>query len=883
MARLDTLRAFWRAHRISFLISLVVTLAGTGLYLYTYVFEAGTPLARFVESLETKTYDLRFRVRGRTEPSPNIVIVAIDQATLERLGSWPFSRLEYARLLEQLSAHGARVVGFDINFPKPDAKSGLAAVEQARAEYLARTPAARRDPAFLARLDEMAREADTDTRFAEALLAAGNVALGYFFFPSRAEVRFVEAATQEEADGLLAFSSYSTRGVKNSRGNPPPPLKEVFRGEEGYLAQTNLPVFTEAADFRVGFFNFVADADGVFRRAPLVMAYRGAWRGTNAGEMNFYPSLDIQILRRYLDVPEHESLLLTNVAGVEGVQLGERLIPTDPDGRMLVHYQGGPFTYPHVSFADVVAGNSPPGLFRDKIVLIGPTALAVGDFRPTPFAESFHAGVEIHANVLDTILSGRFLHRGDREKIIDLALVLLFGLGLGAVLSLVPPRWATPVAVLAAVAFLFAAYVALAWFQAWLNVVVPGSVLAANFGGVTAFRLLFEEREKRKVRSAFQQYIPPGVITELLRHPEQLSLGGVERELTILFSDIRGFTALSEKLTPLELTSFLNGYTDEMTDIIFRHWGTLDKFEGDAIMCFWGAPHEQDDHFLRACHAALEMSRRMDELRAGWRAQGKPEINIGLGLNTGRVVVGNMGSRKRFNYTVLGDPVNLAARLEGVNKEYSTRILVSEFTYRVAADPLRVLEQRLAHTLGLTLEEMTAHNGSEAARRARRVAFYYGLAERLAAPAELLRRYGEESDTGDDASLERIRSQVEAWLARDRRLRRLLEEARLSLRPLAFRQLDWIRVKGKQEPVALYELLGSGEDAAAFSERIELFDTGLKAYRGQQWEAALEIFEKLVEGFPDDGPARLFAERCRVYRSAPPGADWDGVYVMKTK
>ena len=886
MARLDTLRAFWRAHRFSFLISLIVTFAGLALYLYTYIWEARTPLAGFVESLETKTYDLRFRVRGQTLPSPHIVIVAIDQATLERLGSWPFSRLEYVRLLEQLNAHGARAVGFDINFPKPDAKSGLSAVGQAREEYLARTPAARRDPAYLARLGEMALEADTDARFAEALRAAGNVALGYFFFPSRAEVRFVDAAAQEEADGLLAFSSYTTRGVTDPSGNPPPPLAKIFTGEEGYLAETNLPAFTEAAGFRVGFFNFVADADGIFRRAPLVMAYRGAWRGSAAAEPDFYPSLDIQILRQYLGVPEHETVLLTNVAGVEGVQLGERHIPTDPDGRMLVHYQGGPFTYPHVSFADVVEGKSPPGLFRDKIVLVGPTALAIGDFRPTPFAESSHSGVEIHANVLDTVLSGRFLHRRDREKIIDLALVLLFGVALGGVLAVVPPRWSTLVAVAAAAAFGFAAYAALAWFQSWLNVVVPGGVLVANFGGVTAFRLLFEEREKRKVRSAFQQYIPPGVITELLRHPEQLSLGGVERQLTILFSDIRGFTALSEKLTPLELTSFLNGYTDEMTDIIFSHWGTLDKFEGDAIMCFWGAPYEQDDHFLRACHASLAMSRRMDELRAAWRAEGKPDINIGLGLNTGRVVVGNMGSRKRFNYTVLGDPVNLAARLEGVNKEYSTRILASEFTYRAAADPLAVLEQRLARAFAVAVEELAARNGSDSARRARRVALYYSLAERLAASGDLWQRYGEDGEaaaSNDGELLDRLRAEVEPWLARNRKLRRLLEEARRSLRPLVFRQLDWIRVKGKQEPIALYELLGSGDDAASFTERIELFDTGLKAYRGQQWEAAMEIFEKLAEKFPEDGPARLFAARCREFRAAPPGADWDGVYVMKTK
>ncbi|MGH9862340.1 MAG: CHASE2 domain-containing protein, partial [Candidatus Acidiferrales bacterium] len=474
MPWLEKLRAAWRARRYSILISCVVTLLGTLLYAHTYLAEARTPLAQFLDSIEAKTYDTRFRVRGRTAPSPNIVIVAIDQATLERLGSWPFSRHEYVRLLDQLSAQGAKVVGFDINFPKPDAKSGLVAVEQARQAYLARTPSPRRDADYLAQLEEMARAADTDAALAEAIARADNVVLGYFFFPSRAEVRFVDEKAQLEADNLLTFSSYSTRGMNDPQGQPPPALKEVFSGEQGYLAETNLPAFTQAANFSVGYFNFSADADGIFRRAPLTLAYRGAWHDEQ-GPMNFYPSLDIQILRRYRNVPEHEMLLLTNKAGLEAVQLGELLIPTDPEGRMLIHYQGGPYTYPQVSLADVLEEKTPPGMFRDKIVLVGPTALAIGDFGPTPFAESFHSGVEIHANVLDTILARRFIHRGDREKLIDLALILLFGLGLGGFLAFARPAWTTVLALTSLLLFLFATYSALAWFAMWLNVVLPGS------------------------------------------------------------------------------------------------------------------------------------------------------------------------------------------------------------------------------------------------------------------------------------------------------------------------------------------------------------------------------------------------------------------------
>ncbi len=882
-------RTSWRGHRYSFLISLGVTLLGGGLYVHTYVAKSDTPLAGLVESLEAKTYDARFRARGRTPPNPNIVVVAIDQGTLERLGSWPFSRVEYVRLLEQLKAQGARVVGFDINFPKPDAKSGLTAVQQARAEYVARTQPAQRDRAFLARLEQMEREADTDARFAQALAGSGNTVLGYFFFPSREEVRYVDAASQEAADQLLAFSSYTTKGVQDSSGRKPPPLAEVFNGEEGYLAETNLPAFVEAADFSVGYFNIQADADSVFRRTPLVYAYRGAWRGGAATELNFYPSLDVQILRRYLNIPEHQTVLLHNHAGVEAVEVGSLRIPTDPEGRMLVHYQGGPFTYPYVSFADAAAGTAPPGFFKDKIVLVGPTALAIGDFGPTPFAESFHPGIEIHANVLDTMLSGRFLQRGDRELLIDLALILAFGLGLGTLLATARPLWATLAALVLLAAFFAAAHLALAWYQVWLNVVLPGAVLAANFTGVTAFRVLVEEREKRKVRAAFQQYLPPAVIRALLRNPEQLTLGGVERELTILFSDIRGFTALSEQITPLELSRYLNAYAEEMTAIIFRHWGTLDKFQGDAIMCFWGAPYEQDDHGLRACAAALEMARRVDQLSLEWRAEGKPDLNIGLGISTGRVVVGNMGSRTRFNYTVLGDPVNLASRLEGANKQYSTRVLLSDFTHAQATGGLSILEQRLARHFRLTAEWPGSSNSEPALGRARAVALYLGLTQHLAAPALLLDRYGDRYGKPGAAAeeagpaLARVRAQVEPWMARDSRLRLLVEEARRSLRGFLFRQLDWIRVKGKSQPVAIYEMLGTADEANTFSSLIASFDAGLRAYRDQRWDEALLLFEQIIARHPGDGPARVFAERCRRFRAQPPPPQWDGVFEMKSK
>ena len=867
MGWLKKLREHWHAHKYSFLASLFVTLLGLALYLHTYETEEITPLAQFIDSIEVKTYDTRFRVRGLAEPSPEIIIVAIDQKTLDDLGSWPFSRIHYTRMLDHLVADGARVIGFDITFPKPDDKSGLEIVRRARREYRARVPPDRQDATYLATLDAMERQADTDAQFAAALRRADNVVLAQLFFFNRDEVKHVDPETQQAYEDLLAFGAYPQ--VRPVAKRNPPPLGETYRGLRGFLPQPNLLKFADAANYNFGYFNFEADADAIFRRANLVIRY----------QEDFYPSLDVQVLRHYLGVPDQDFMLIYNEAGVEYVQFGELRVPTDPEGRILINYQGPAQSYPHISFSDVAAGNFPAGTFTEKMVLVGPTAKGIGDVRPVPLQQAGFPGVEIHANVLDTMLSRRFLHRGLREELIDLGFIVLLGMGMGWFLARVPPIWTTPLTVLTLAVLLGVTYLVFTQSHMWLNVVLPSSVLLTNWGLVTAFRVLVEEREKRKTRTAFQQYLPPGLIRALMKNPERLKLGGEERELTIMFSDIRGFTALSEKLAPLELTRFLNAYTDEMIEILFRHWGTLDKFVGDAIMAFWGAPFDQDDHMLRACQTALEMGQRVDELRPQWRAQGLPAINIGLGINTGRVVVGNMGSRKRFNYTVLGDPVNLASRLEGVNKEYATRILVSEFTYAQALDVLGILERRLSREFKLAPWEITLPNGRGPAERARLVALYVGRTHELASPEALAQRYG----ARDEHEVARAVAQVEQWEARDKKLRSFLELARRSLHPLLFRQLDWIRVKGRAEPVALYELLSSGGDNHSYSELLEHFARGLQAYRKQRWEEARALFEGILQEHPDDGPSRLFAARCRQFQVQPPEPGWDGVYVMKTK
>ena len=881
---LRKLRDEWRAHQWSFLISLAVTVLGLALFTHTYLAEAAqTWLALLTRSIELKTYDTRFRIRGQADPSDQIVIVAIDEKTLDDLGSWPFSRLHYTRMLENLRDDGAAAIGFDITFPKPDEKSGLQAIRRARQLYLEGTPAEARAPDYLAQLAELERQADTDAQFAAALFKTPNVVLGQFFFMNPSKVEHVDPETQQTYEDLLVFGAYpQVRRLKSDR--PVPPLPEIFEinfdatntGLEAYLPQPNLLEFADAVNYNFGYFNLQPDADAIARRTNLVMKYG----------QDFYPSLDVQVLRYYLGVSDQEFGLFYSETGVRYVQFGDLKVRTDPAGRLLINFQGLAETYPHVSLSDVAAGNFTPGTFTGKMVLVGPTATGIGDMHPVPLQSAGFPGVEIHANVLDTMLTQRFIHRGLREEMIDLALILLFGLGVGFFLARVPPSWTTPLTVAVLAVFVVIAYVVFAKFQVWLNVVVPGSVLMANFGAVTAYRVFVEDRAKRKTRAAFAQYVPPALIREMMKDPGRLKLGGEERELTIMFSDIRGFTALSERLTPLELTSFLNSYTDEMTDIIFKHWGTLDKFEGDAIMAFWGAPYEQEDHSLRACAGALDMGKRVDELRQQWRAEGKPDINVGLGLNSGRVVVGNMGSRKRFNYTVLGDPVNLASRLEGVNKEYATRIIISEFTHRQASDALGSLVKRVSRQFGVSPEELAVRDGSSQARRARQLALYVGATKHLAAPKVLAQRFGDAPEQPEE-TVRRAIAQVEKWEARDKKIARFLTECRRSFYTFVFRQLDWIRVKGKKEPVAIHELLDyAGQDGSAqrdWADLLTLFESGLQAYRAQKWDFATEIFEALLERYPDDKPSQVFLARCREFSQQPPPPSWDGVYVMKTK
>jgi adenylate cyclase len=669
-----------RRFRVGILVSLAVCIISLTLYVAVYFASHPSPLLQFLANIELKTLDVRFQFRGKVEPGPPVVIVAIDQKSEDVLGRWPFPRKHFAAAVDALREAGARVIAFDVDFPQPDQNSALDALQQVRKDYQARLKPGMEDPKFEAELKVLEEGADNDKKFADALSRFDNVILGYFYLRGD-EAKTVNSERVNEFLNYLSFQAYPSivhpEYAKDSELLINPQLQ--FEG-----LSPNLGRFAANAK-NFGYFNIIPDSDGTVRREPVIIPFRGS----------FYPSLDVAAALAYANLPLEQVNVVFNPNGLERIDFGKVRLPTDPSGYVQIDYFGPGKTFPVYSLSDVIERKVPRDELRDRLVLIGPTAVGIGDSAVTPFQQMNFSGVEVHANFITNILQGRFIRRGIRENVIDILFLLLFSLPVGMVLSVAPPRRATAITVVLLGAFLLLAFYLFAYHRIWIVILLPTATLGVNYLVIISHRFFFEERQKRKVRAAFTQYVPPGVIARILQHPELLRLGGEEKELTAMFSDIRGFTTLSEGLSATALVELLNEFLSEMTDVIFKNWGTLDKYIGDAIMAFWGAPYPQTDHAVRACRAALEMLGVLNQLQAKWEAQGRPRIDIGVGINTGLMVVGNMGSAKRFNFTIMGDNVNLASRLEGTNKQFGTRVIISEATY------LAVHEHFIARELDL--------------------------------------------------------------------------------------------------------------------------------------------------------------------------------------
>jgi adenylate cyclase len=723
------------------------------------LFLSGTPI---FDLIELKTYDLRFRSRGHVPPSPAVVMAVIDEKSLDAEGRWPWPRSKIAALVDTLSQDGARVIAFDIAFSEPDENSQLALIDRFAHEVDA---LAIQHPQLADFIAESRRHADNDLALANAIKnSSAAVVLGYFFHMSEADLDYrVEQNEIDRQLGRIGASKYPFIIYKAQQVGVVPFMK-------AYAPESNLDMFSELAGSS-GYFTTTSDADGVVRWMPLMIQ----------GGEDLFPPLAVLAAWHYLGKPQ----LTVKVGryGVEGIQIGGVFVPTDESGQLLINYLGPQKIFPHVSITDILSGKVPRGTFTDKIVLVGATAIGIHDLRSTPFSPVY-PGMEIHATVIDNILSQSFITRPKWSKIYDLLAVMILGVLIGIAL----PRMSAFKGLVFATGLIILHIFIARWLfvhaGVWLNIVYPLLALTMSYTVLTLYDYVAEERERKKIKGAFTHYVAPVVIEEMLKDPARLKLGGDEKVLTVLFSDLQGFTSTSERYTPHEMIELLSEYYARMTEQIFAHGGMLKEYVGDELMAIFGAPLEQPDHAEQACAAALAMREHRNALREEWVKLGRPPLIARTGVNSGLMLVGNLGSKYRFAYGVLGDHVNLGSRLEGLNKVYGTEMLIGENT------------------------------------------------------------------------------------------------AQLVQKAFLLREIDLVRVVGREQAVRIYELLtAAGTSLPPRQEKaLRSYADGLEAYRQQCWADALGLFTESLALWPTDGPSRIMAERCQIYQKVPPTGEWAGVF-----
>jgi len=734
-----------------YLIRAILGLIFTGI-LISHV--AGALSIPYMDAMENLLYDTRVRLTAPRGKDERIVIVAIDEASLRVEGHWPWTRDKLALLVRQLFNYGVAVVGFDATFIERD--------ESADVDLLRKLASGSEDDAFRERLNELQPQLNRDQQFAEAL-SAGPTVMGYYFDTNP------NTAFETGELPLAAFD------FDESMAN------YIFL-PHAYGFSSNLPELMENAASGGFLDNPLIDSDGIVRRSPLLQEYK----------FSAYESLSLAVAATYfnditLPVFVDASTWIGDYPPLEGLELAGRPIPIDPQGAVLVPYRGPRGSFPYVSATEVMRGTvEEPQVLEGVIVLVGATAPGLEDLRSTPFG-SIYPGVEVHANVISGILDSSFRWQPAYTAAAEMIAVSAFGL-LG---SLVLPVLSPIIATLAFAALVLGAMaVNLYMWMVELNVLPLAVTLFTLIGIYTLnmiFGYLFETRSRSHMDSLFGQYVPPDLVKEMSRDPQHYSLKSEKLELSVLFTDIRGFTTISEKLDASDLSELMNQYLTPMTRIVHESKGTIDKYIGDAVMAFWGAPLHDSHHAARAVAAGLEMLKALDKLNEQFKKKNWPEIHIGVGINTGPMSVGNMGSQFRRAYTVLGDAVNLGSRLEGITKQYGVAFIVSETTALQAPE------------------------------------FFY-------------------------------------------------------------RELDRVRVKGKAEPVTIFEPMGLRDQLPPrVIEDAKLFHNALRLYRQQDWDAAEKVLRELLSVEPNTFLFELYLERIDVFRKEPPPANWDGVFTYMTK
>ena len=612
---------------------------------------------RFITELDLAIGDARLRTFMPRTLEPRIAIVDIDAKSLAEVGRWPWGRDRMAALTDELfERQRVAVVGFDVVFAEPDTSSGLAALDRLAAS----------SAPLAAQLASRRGELDFDARFARALQGR-NVVLGYYLTSER----------DGRQTGVLPAPVFDPAALQ---GRP-----IVFMRWDGYAA--NLAPFAQAAP-AAGYFNNVADPDGLVRTVPLISEL----------DRRHYEALALAMFRAYTGAPSvvpglpagrwlaRDYDALHSVLLQQGNQ--RQAIPVNARVQVRVPFRGpgGPHggSFEYVSAIDLLQGRVAAGHLADKLVLVGSSAPGVYDQRATPVAEVF-PGVEVHANLLAGLLDGRLPVQPDWASSVEVLQLL----AVAAVLVVLLPRLRAVRGMQLALLLVGALVGANLWgyrMHALLLPLASALLLAGTlYVGITVWGYIVEGRSRRSLARLFGSYVPPELVAEMARDPARYSMRAENRTLSVMFCDMRNFTRVSEQLAPEALRGLVNSFFSAMTGAIRAHRGTLDKYIGDAIMAFWGAPLDDPAHAANAVRAALAMAARLQPLNAELRGRGLPEIGLGIGVNTGVMCVGDMGSAMRRSYTVIGDAVNLASRIEGLTRHYGVDILVGEATRDAAA------------------------------------------------------------------------------------------------------------------------------------------------------------------------------------------------------
>ena len=706
----------------------------------------------FINKLEQFSYDARLNLLMPNTLDKRIVIVDIDEKSLKEQGQWPWSRDKLAILVNQLFAtYQVNTLGFDVVFAEKDESSGLRNLEWMQKNVL------QNDAEFTRALEDIRPSLDYDNIFANSLKNR-KIVLGYYFL--------LNGDTQ--IVGQLPEPVFS----KESFGSAP----IAFTEASGFGA--NLDVL-QASAASGGHFSFQPEVDGITRKIPVLIKH---------GD-NYYDSLSVAMARVYLQAPLQAKIEQTsaseNYGGLEMFKLGKSLIPVDDEVAVLIPYRGRQGSFIYVSATDVLNNKVRLATLKDKIVLVGTTAAGLLDLRATP-VQGAYPGVEIHANLIAGILDNNIKAQPAYTLGAEFLMVVLAGLLLTFYLPVLNPLKATllTLGVLATVL----AIIASSWLYA--NLVLPVAALLLMIGLIyfvnMSYGFFVESRGKRQLAGIFGQYVPPELVAEMAENPEKISLVSESREMTVLFSDIRGFTTISEGLDPKQLTQLMGEFLTPLTRVIHNNRGTIDKYMGDAIMAFWGAPLRDNHHAAHALEAAMQMQGAIGKINEKFAAKSWPQIQIGIGLNTGNMVVGNMGSSFRMAYTAMGDAVNLGSRVEGLTKFYGVDIIATEFVKAQTPD-------------------------------------------------------------------------------------------------VVYRELDLVRVKGKDIAVHIYQPLAYAEQVSATTmDELNSYHEALNLYRNKAFTQAEKLFKRLQK--TGNHPIYvIYIERIQQLKKVKLNANWNGVHIFESK